>query len=252
MAKPPLILIVPGVQSRGIEFADFSTNLSERYPRAIIAGGGVPWIMPCVPGKKFVQDCVERADGVVLTGGDDLDPKKFRKRTPAKLRQTVTLDHPLRDELEFAVIREVFRQRRPLLAICRGLQMLNVALGGDLIVDIPQQVAGALPHKQMDRKNEPVHEVALTRDSLLHKSHSTQTLGVNSSHHQAAGRVAPGLRVTATSPDGVIEGLELTAAAARRGPWLVAVQYHPERLFDRYPAHARLFAAFVRASSEKA
>jgi putative glutamine amidotransferase len=208
--------------------------------------------MPCVTTRKFVRECVARADGVLLTGGDDLEPDMFRKRTPAKLRRTVTLDHPLRDKLEFAVIREVFAQKKPLLAICRGLQVLNVALGGTLIVDVPQEVPGALAHKRTDRKNDPVHEVALTPGSLLHKSHATRTLGVNSSHHQAAGRVAEQLRVTGTSPDGIIEGLELKPAAARRGPWLVAVQYHPERLFDRHPAHARLFRNFVAACFKKA
>ena len=251
MPRAPLILIVPGVQRRGLEFADFSTNLSERYPRAVVAAGGVPWIMPCVAERKFVRDCVARAGGVMLTGGDDLEPDKFRKRTPAALRRTVTLDHPERDRLEFAVIEEVLAQKKPLLAICRGLQMLNVALGGTLIVDIAQELPGALAHKRTDRKNEPVHEVALTPGSLLHRSHQIQTLAVNSSHHQAAGRVAKALRVTATSPDGVIEGLELKSAA-RRGDWVVAVRYHPERLADRYAAHARLFRAFVEAAKQKA
>jgi putative glutamine amidotransferase len=245
-----LILIVPSVQARGVEFADSSASASNRYALAVRQAGGVPLILPVVPEREFVAECVRRADGVVLTGGDDLDPKIYRPRTPAKLRRTVTLDHPERDAVEFAVIEEVFRWKRPLLAVCRGLQVLNVALGGDLIVDIPQEVPGALAHKQMDRKNEVVHEVALTPGSLLHRSHATQALGVNSTHHQAAGRVAPQLRVSARSADGVIEGLELTVAAARRGPWLVAVQYHPERLCDRHPEHAALFRALVRASAE--
>jgi len=206
-------------------------------------------ILPIVPDRKFLRECVRRVRGVLLTGGDDLDPAIYRKRTPSRLRRTVNLDHPERDTVEFAVIEEVFQQQKPLLAVCRGLQMLNVALGGNLIVDIPQQVDGALSHKQMERKNEVVHEVALTPGSLLHRSHQTQALGVNSTHHQAAGRVAPKLRVSARSADGVIEGLELNETEARRGPWLAAVQYHPERLFDRYPAHAALFRAFVSASA---
>jgi putative glutamine amidotransferase len=233
--RAPLILIVPSVEARGIEFADLSASLSNRYALAIRHAGGVPFILPIVPDRAFVRDCVRRADGVVLTGGDDLDPAIYRKHTPENLRKTVTLDHPQRDAVEFAVIEEVFRQKRPLLAVCRGLQMLNVALGGDLIVDVPQEV---------------VHEVALTPGSLLHRSHATQALGVNSTHHQAAGRVAPQLRVSARSADGVIEGLELTDSEARRGPWLVAVQYHPERLFDRHPEHAALFRALVRACAE--
>jgi putative glutamine amidotransferase len=248
--RAPLILIVPSAQARGVEFADLSASLSNRYALAVARAGGVPHILPLLPDRSFLRECVRRAKGVVLTGGDDLDPKIYRLRTPTKLRRTVTLDHPQRDAVEFAVIAEVFRQKKPLLAVCRGLQMLNVALGGDLLVDVPQQVPGALAHKQMDRKNDVVHEVALTPGSLLHRSHRTRTLGVNSTHHQAAGRVAPWLQVSARSADGVIEGLELTAAAARRGPWLVAVQYHPERLFDRYPAHAALFRAFVRACAK--
>jgi putative glutamine amidotransferase len=249
-ARAPLILIVPSAQARGVEFADLSTSLSNRYALAILHAGGLPQILPLLPDRSFLRECLRRADGVVLTGGDDLDPKVYRPRTPAKLRRTVTLDHPQRDAVEFEVIGEVFRQKKPLLAVCRGLQMLNVALGGDLIVDVPQEVPGALTHKQMDRKNEVVHEVALTPGSLLHRSHGTQALGVNSTHHQAAGRVAPKLRVSARSADGVIEGLELTVTEANRGPWLVAVQYHPERLFDRHPEHAALFRAFVRASAE--
>jgi putative glutamine amidotransferase len=247
--RAPLILIVPSVQARGIEFADFSASASNRYALAVRDAGGLPFLLPVVPDRAFVRECLRRAEGVVLTGGDDLNPAVYRKRTPARLRRTVTLDHVERDAVEFAVIDEVFRQKKPLLAVCRGLQMLNVALGGDLIVDVPQEVPGALTHKQMDRKNEVVHEVALTPGSLLHRSHRTQALGVNSTHHQAAGRVAPQLRVSARSADGVIEGLELTVAEARRGPWLVAVQYHPERLFDRHPEHAALFRAFVRASA---
>jgi putative glutamine amidotransferase len=242
-----VILIVPSVQKRGIEFADLSVTLSHRYPLAIRHAGGTPLILPVLGDREFVRESVGRADGVVLTGGDDLDPARYRRDIPQELMATVTLDHPERDAVEIAVIEAVFEQRKPLLAVCRGLQILNVALGGDLIVDIPQEIPGALPHKQMDRRNEVVHEVALTPGTLLHRSHPTHTLGVNSTHHQAAGRVAPRLQVSARSADGVIEGLELTAAEASRGPWLVAVQYHPERLFDRYPAHAALFRAFVEA-----
>ncbi|MBI3882043.1 MAG: gamma-glutamyl-gamma-aminobutyrate hydrolase family protein [Verrucomicrobia bacterium] len=246
MRERPLILVVPSVQQRGIEFADFSVSLSNHYTRAVIAAGGVPWVMPCCPDKKFVAECVRRAGGVMLTGGDDLEPKLFSKKPlPEKLRATVTLDDPRRDALELAIVDEVFRQRRPLLAICRGAQMLNVALGGGLIVDIPLEVPGALAHRQMDRKNEPVHDVALTPGSLLSSLAATQTLGVNSTHHQAAGRIAKLLRTTARSADGVVEALELKPAEIGRLPWLLAVQFHPERMFEQYPVFGKIFADFV-------
>lgn len=250
MRRRPLILIVPSVQQRGVEFADFSLSLSDHYARAIIAAGGIPWVMPCCPDAAFIAECVRRADGVMLTGGDDLEPALFTsKPLPAKLRATVTLDDPRREVVELETIDQVFRQARPLLAICRGAQVLNVALGGDLIVDIPRQVPGALAHKQMDRKHEPVHDVALTRGSLLHSLMKTQALGVNSTHHQAAGRIAKLLRATARSRDGVAEALELKPGTGTVSPWLLAVQFHPERMFEKYPVFAIIFADFVRASA---
>jgi putative glutamine amidotransferase len=149
------------------------------------------------------------------------------------------------------LIGEVFRQRRALLAICRGQQVLNVALGGTLIVDIATQVPGALNHVRLDRKDKIVHKVALTPGSILNKISGAQTLGVNSSHHQAVGRLAAPLRVTGASSDGVIEGLELAEPAARMLPWLVAVQFHPERLFEQHDAFLELFRSFIGACKPK-
>jgi putative glutamine amidotransferase len=246
--RAPLILIVPSTQQRGVEFADFSISLSDRYTSAIIAAGGIPWVMPVRPGREFVRECVSRADGVMLTGGDDVEPSLYRKRTPAVLRQTVTLVDPRRDELELQVIDEVFTQRKPLFAICRGIQVLNVALGGTLIVDIPLEVPGALPHNRPDRKNDPVHEVSLTPQSQLARIFGVETLGVNSSHHQAIGRLARPLQVAARSADGIVEAVELKPSA-RPLPWLVAVQFHPERMFERYPEFLTLFRSFTLACS---
>jgi putative glutamine amidotransferase len=145
------------------------------------------------------------------------------------------------------LIDEVFRQRKPLLAICRGHQMLNVALGGTLVADIPSQMPRALNHRRTDKRGEIVHEVRLTSGSNLAKICSGQKLGVNSTHHQAVRRVAPGLRTVARSPDGVVEALELRPGASRWLPFLLSVQFHPERLADRYPAHRAIFDAFTRA-----
>jgi putative glutamine amidotransferase len=142
----------------------------------------------------------------------------------------------------------VFRQRKPLLAICRGHQLLNVALGGTLYVDIPSQVPGAKGHNRPDRKDHPVHKVALTPDSLLSKMLGQPMPGVNSTHHQAVARVAPPLRAVAVSPDGIVEGLELADAASGALPFLLSVQFHPERLWGRCPEFLKLFCAFTRAA----
>jgi len=249
MGRAPLILIAPNVDPQGQEFRDLSISLSEPYPQAVLAAGGLPLIMAATIAQEAIAQCVSRCDGVLLTGGADVEPRLHTERLPARLRRkaTVTPDGGRRDLRELCLIEEVFRQHKPLLAICRGQQILNVALGGTLVVDIAAQVPKALNHRRLDRRNEVVHEVRLTRGSFLAKIVGTVELGVNSTHHQAVGRVAGPLRVAAVSADGVIEGLELKPGAAHWLPFLLSVQFHPERLADRYPEQRALFGAFTRA-----
>jgi putative glutamine amidotransferase len=249
MKKYPLILVTPSIAKSGAEFHDRSISLSEAYLRTVAAAGGIPMTMPVGASRELIAECVRRADGVMLTGGDDIEPRLYRDRLPAKLRQTVgaSLDGGERDLRELILIDEIFRQRKPLLAICRGHQLLNVALGGTLVVDIPTQMPGALNHRRMDRRSEVVHEVRLTAGSLLSKITTQQRLGVNSTHHQAVGQVALPLQATAISADGVIEGLELKHESAHLLPFLLGVQFHPERLADRYREHRTIFGAFIKA-----
>lgn len=197
----------------------------------------------------MIAEYVRRAQGVLLTGGDDVDPRLYGNGLSKRVRGTiaVTPDGGERDLREFLLIDEVFRQAKPLLAICRGQQILNVALGGTLWADLPSQAPRALDHRRTDRRSEIVHEVRLTPDSLLATITGKLGLGVNSTHHQAVARVAPALRVTARSPDGVIEGLELGSRVSGRLPFLLSVQFHPERLVDRYPEHQAIFGAFAQA-----
>jgi putative glutamine amidotransferase len=249
MAKPPFILISPNIEKKGDEFGDVSTSLSETYQQALMAAGAMPMAMPATLSKELIAECVNRCDGVLLTGGEDVDPAIYGDRLPRALRRkvTVTPDGGQRDLRELLLVNEVFRQRKPLLAICRGHQVVNVALGGTLVADIGTQWPGAINHRRMDKRSEVVHEVRLTCDSLLAKIAGRQTLGVNSTHHQAVARVAPPLVATAQSADGVVEGLELKPAAARLLPFLLTVQFHPERLVDRYREHRSFFRAFTQA-----
>ena len=249
--KPPLILITPSTTKRGVEFEDNSVSLSNQYSLAIAAAGGLPWIMPALPARSLVVESVARCDGVLLTGGDDLQPSLYTKKLSPKLRKTVSEPEPDRDLFELMVVEEVFRQRKPLFGICRGLQLLNVAFGGTLIVDIPTQLPEALEHRRSDRKNDIVHDAELTRGSLLASIARKQTLGVNSSHHQAIDRLAEPFVVTARSHDGVIEAIELKAEAANSLPYFLAVQFHPERLFARHEEHLRLFQTLIRACAAK-
>jgi putative glutamine amidotransferase len=203
--------------------------------------------MPPTISREVIQQSVERVDGVLLTGGDDINPELYSEKLSQEVLKTVqvTPDNGRRDLSELLLIDEVFRQHKPLLAICRGHQMVNVALGGTLVADIPIQRPDALAHGRNDDRNELVHDVRLTPGSLLAKITGSLKLGVNSTHHQAIGRVAPPLRVTAASEDGVVEGLELKPGGSCWLPFFLSVQFHPERLEDRYSAHQAIFASFV-------
>jgi putative glutamine amidotransferase len=248
MTHAPLILVSPDIEDRGKEHGDRSISLSSRYFGALTAVGALPVAMPPVVDREVIARCVARTEGVLLTGGDDVDPRLYTARLPAAVRETVNItpDSGERDLRELLVIDEVFRQRKPLLAICRGHQILNVALGGTLVADIPRQRRGSLSHGRNEERDRIVHDVRLTRGSLLAKISGGFTLGVNSTHHQAVARVASPLRVTASSEDGLVEALELTPGHVRSLPFLLSVQFHPERLEDRYPAHRAIFQAFAR------
>jgi putative glutamine amidotransferase len=244
--RPPLILISPSTQKRGVEFEDNSVSLSNQYCLAVGTAGGLPWIAPAIPARRLVAESVARCDGVMLTGGDDLQTELYAPKLNGKLKKTVSEPEPDRDLFELMLVEESFRQQKPLFAICRGHQLVNVAFGGTLIVDIPSQIPGALEHRRLDRKNYIVHDAELTDGSLIATIARDKKLGVNSSHHQAIAELADPFVATARSSDGIIEGMELKPGAARL-PFFLAVQFHPERLYARYAEHLRLFQHFVRA-----
>ena len=249
MTRPPLVLVSPDVEAKGKEFGDRSISLSGNYSHALAAAGALPVALASSRSREHIAESVRRCDGVLLTGGDDVAPGLYGADLPARVRGTVevTPDGGERDLSELVLIDEVFRQAKPLLAICRGHQIVNVALGGTLVADIHSQVRGALNHRRMDKRDQIVHDVRLTAGSRLAKITGTQTLGVNSTHHQAVARVAPPLQVAAASADGIIEGTELKPGAARWLPFLLTVQFHPERLAARYPEHLAIFRAFASA-----
>jgi putative glutamine amidotransferase len=253
MREAPTVLISPSVERRGQEFSDFSVSLSAAYQQALVDAGAVPVILPATGSRTVIAECVKRSDGVLMTGGEDIDPHLYANGLPPAVRRTVhiTEDGGERDLRELMLIDEVFRQRRPLLAICRGYQLLNVSLGGSLVADIRRMVPGAINHRRMDKRNEVVHEARLTPDSLLAKIVGRRKLGVNSTHHQAVGRVAEPLQVVAASSDGIIEGLELKPGASCWLPFLLGVQFHPERMAARHAGHRAIFRAFTQACARE-
>ena len=247
MISPPLILVTPCVERKGVEMGDVASSLSECYQRAVMAAGGLPLTMPCTVSRELIAECVRRTDGVMLTGGDDIHPDLHSPSLPAHLRDRAIPECRERDFRELQLIEEVFRQRKPLLAICRGHQMLNIAFGGTLFVDLPTQRATGVDHRRLDAKRQVVHGLELEAGSLLARVVGGQSLGVNSTHHQGVDRVGSPFTAVGRAPDGLIEALELKPSASHLLPFLISVQFHPERLVDRHPEHLAIFQAFVAA-----
>jgi putative glutamine amidotransferase len=194
-------------------------------------------------GRHDPADILERVQGIVLLGGADVDPEIYGEAPHAALKRA----DPERDAYEIALARAAVAGDVPVLAICRGLQVLNVALGGTLVQDIPSERPSAVPHDVSDPKDHLAHAVRVAPGSMLHgllgrHVSADGTSSVNSRHHQAAGRLGEGLIVTATAPDGVVEALERPASR-----FCLAVQWHPENFCgtDRFQA---LFDAFVLAA----
>ena len=253
MVRPPLILVTPSIERHGVEFHDLSASLSVKYDFAVTQAGGIPVTAPTTTDRALLTEVVRRVDGVLLTGGDDINPDLYSKNLPRAVRKTVetTPDNGGRDLRELILLDEIFRQRKPLLAICLGHQLLNIALGGSLIADIRRQVPGALNHQRLDQASEMVHEAPLTAGSLLARITGMRKLGVNSSHHQAVLDPAEPLTAVARTCDGIVEAMEWKPEAARRMPFLMSVQFHPERLTEHHAEHRAIFSRFVEACKQK-
>jgi putative glutamine amidotransferase len=212
--------------------------LGTGYFSALAAAGGAPVVMPPIdPG--LAPSLLAGVAGVCLSGGPDVDPEAYGADRHPKLGPT----HPEIDRFELAVVREAARLGLPVLAICRGAQVLNVAHGGDLIQDIADDVPGAVRH-QRAKGTDPVvwHEVRVEPESRLARALGVDRLEVNSFHHQAPRRIGAGLRAVAHAPDGIVEAIE-----GDGGRFEIGIQWHPEAIADR-PEQAALFAAFVEAA----
>jgi putative glutamine amidotransferase len=245
----PLILVSPSTQQEGAEFHDLSLSLSKRYTDALLAVGAMPIILPPSAPRPVIAELVRRSDGVLLTGGDDIQPELYDKNVPADLAKTVREVDRERDAWELELIDEVFKQHKPFLGICRGHQLVNVALGGTLIIDIPSQVPNAVNHRQFDRKADPVHDLQVTRGSLLDRLAQGKPIAVNSTHHQAIGKLAGPLTASARTADGIVEAVELKSPDML--PFFLAVQFHPERLYDRFDFALNLFRCFAAACAQQ-
>jgi putative glutamine amidotransferase len=208
----------------------------------VIHAGGVPILIPPAPDGDAPPALQEILDGLLLAGGADLDPALYGE---APLPETGPFE-PQRDATELTITRWALEKHLPVLGICRGMQLLNVACGGSLYQDLPTQRPGAFDHEQRGQaRTRIVHEVSTEPGSRLAGILGDQHAGVNSFHHQAVRRIGQGLRVTGVAEDGVSEAIEMPEL-----PFVLAVQYHPEELEGNDAASHRLFLAFVQASAE--
>lgn len=247
MNPAPLIALAPSTETKGAEFFDYSVSLSDAYLQAILKAGGMPWILPCVGQAECVEEYVRRADGVFLTGGDDITPTLYRDSLSSKVRKTLSPTDLRRDLFELLLVNETFKQRKPLLAICRGLQIVNVALGGTLFSDLKNEANPLIEHRRMDLKDSYVHKVLFEKDALIAQILGKSEIEVNSSHHQAIAELAKPLQITGRSPDGLVESIELRADDRDLLPYFIGVQFHPERLVAKYPIFRELFQSFTAA-----
>lgn len=221
---------LPGLPLQGVSASDDYTQGVERV-------GGIPVVIPYMESEQTIGELARRLDGLVLTGGEDLDPSLFNEE-PLRGLGEITVE---RDKLELALIHMMRSQGKPILGICRGMQMLNVALGGTLYQDLPRQWKGQIQHEQHAARNHVSHRVRVESGSRLASCFGGETtFRVNSFHHQAVKDVAPALRAVAWDAEGLVEGVESTT-----GPFALAVQWHPENLWRDDSGVLGLFTALI-------
>src|SRR5579871_550117 len=227
MAKP-----VIGITTYGRD-ANKRFSLPAVYVDAVRRAGGIPLLIP--PGEPDLPQLLDLLDGVILSGGGDIDPQRYA----GAQHDTIYMIDPERDSSEINLARILARQDLPVLGICRGTQVLNVALGGTLIEHSPDAVGEDIPHRAPPRL--PVsHEVNVAPESRLAVIIGQTHISPTSWHHQAIRQPAPRLKVVASAPDGTIEAVEMPSH-----PWLIAVQWHPEITAATDPEQQRLFDEMV-------
>lgn len=209
--------------------------------RMVAENGGVPVLLPNPFDEDKLKAALDMVDGLYLPGGVDVDPHLYGEEPLAGMGSF----DPDWDAVDVVVAKAALERNMPILGICRGMQVLNVAAGGTLYQDIPSQVPGALKHSQKGPRWAASHAVELDGESRLAKTLGATELRINSYHHQAVKDVAPGFRAVANAPDGVIEAIEST-----QHRYAVGVQWHPELMIERDPMYKALFVDFIEAVKE--
>ena len=233
MTKPLI-----GITTYGRDDAN-KVSLPAEYSDAVRRAGGIPLLIP--PGEEQWTDLLPHLDGIILAGGGDMDPALYA----GNHHETIYMIDPERDNSELTLTNQVIEKGLPTLGICRGMQVINVALGGTLIEHLPDEVGEDVAHR-MPPREPTIHGVDVMPGSKLADILQSQRIESASWHHQAVRSVAEPLAVTAHAPDGIVEAAELPDH-----PWLVAVQWHPEITAADDPVQQRLFDALVAVAKEE-
>lgn len=219
--------------------------MSQRYVHVLSAVGAVPWLIPLMHiDEPTLRAIYDRLDGLFLTGGVDVDPARYGETRQTACGRTDSD----RDATELQLVKWAVADQKPILAVCRGFQVLNVAFGGTLFQDVSAQYPNAIKHDYFPREDGTPrrdylsHEIRVAPESRLGRYLGRDQAPVNSMHHQGIKELAPGLAASAWAPDGLIEGIEGT-----NGRFLIAVQWHPEELAESDEGMKRLFSAFIDA-----
>src|SRR5262245_51100518 len=219
--------------------------MGQRYVRVLATAGAVPWLIPLLQGDEVtLRATYEALDAIFLTGGVDVDPATYGEQRHELCDQS----DPARDWAEISLIRWALADHKPVLGVCRGIQVINVACGGSLYQHLGEQLRDGIKHDYFPSPNQYsrdylAHPVNVAKDTRLGRLLGEASVAVNSMHHQGIKRLAPGLRPSAFAPDGLIEGVE-----SSNGAYLVAVQWHPEELAEAHAPHRRLFTDFIAAA----
>lgn len=214
----------------------------DAYSQAVLNCGGAPLLVPISQNRHSLSAVCRTLDGVILSGGPDINPRFYGSEPHHGLKDV----DEAQDEMEIELTRQALTAGVPILGICRGLQVLNVAMGGNLYQDIPQQVAAAINHCPRADRSIATHNVQIESGTRLHAILKRRALWVNSKHHQAVKEPAPGLVVSAVASDGIVEALE-----DPRQRFVLAIQWHPEGMWHKDLSAKRLFKALITAAERR-
>lgn len=215
---------------------NLTTAVKRNYISAVERSGGLPLVLPYIEDDAILDGIVNVCHGFFFTGGKDIDPERYGEVK----KKTCDDTQPYRDDLEFRAFKKVFDSGKPILAICRGAQLINVCLGGTLYQDIPTEVNTQLVHRQTEGEFEYSYDVNIMADTPLYALVGAERIKANSFHHQAIKKIGEGLKVMATADDGIVEAVYHSGQR-----YLRAYQWHPERLYCADEFNRSIFDDFI-------